>query len=73
MTGADLRLFRKELGLSQADLARALGVSPPTIHRWENEHVALHGSVVTLVEMIRSMHWSISHVLTDWLKKRGGA
>ena len=32
---AELRRFRKELGLTQGALADQLGVTPITIHRWE--------------------------------------
>lgn len=31
-----LREIRKQLDLSQEDLARAIGVSYVTVHRWEN-------------------------------------
>lgn len=35
-----LKWIRQELGLSQEDLARQLGVSYATVHRWENERVS---------------------------------
>ena len=35
-----LKWVRQELGLSQEDLARQLGVSYATVHRWENRHVS---------------------------------
>jgi len=35
MTGADIRARRQALGLSQAQLARALGVSRLTVAHWE--------------------------------------
>lgn len=35
MTPADIRAWREERGLSQADLARALGVTQATVSRWE--------------------------------------
>ena len=36
MTRQELRAIRAELGLSQRDFARRIGVSPRTIARWED-------------------------------------
>lgn len=36
MASHPLAQFRNEKGLSPADLARLLGVTRPTIHRWES-------------------------------------
>ncbi len=36
MTGHELRAIRAELGFSQRDFARRIGVSPRTIARWED-------------------------------------
>lgn len=35
MTADDMRRFRKRWGLSQVELAKALGVSPSTVHNYE--------------------------------------
>ncbi|HLZ23550.1 MAG TPA: helix-turn-helix transcriptional regulator, partial [Ktedonobacterales bacterium] len=35
MTGADLRKWRRQVGLSQAELARRLGYSNHTVCHWE--------------------------------------
>lgn len=37
MTPDAIRTFRKRLGLSQAELARALKVTKHTVWRWEQE------------------------------------
>lgn len=34
-----VKTVRKDLGLSQSDLAKALNVNYTTINRWENNHV----------------------------------
>jgi len=45
---------RAELGLSQTELARRLGVSQPTVARWESgEHVPEIGTLVRLAETLR--------------------
>ena len=36
-TKADFRALREELGLSQTDLGRALGVKTLTVKRWEKD------------------------------------
>ncbi len=44
---------RAELGLSQTELARRLGVSQPTVARWESgEHVPEIGTLVRLAETL---------------------
>ena len=35
--GEKVRFVRKQLGLTQVDLASALGVSFATVNRWEND------------------------------------
>ena len=35
MSGAELKKVRRDLGFSQDDLARELGVSRPTVSAWE--------------------------------------
>ena len=41
MTATTLRETRARLGLSQDGLARALGVSPNTVSRWERGALAI--------------------------------
>lgn len=36
VAGPDLATLRRELGVAQVDLARALGVHRVTLHGWEN-------------------------------------
>lgn len=38
MSGQEVRNIRKKLDLSQQALAEAIGVSFPTVNRWENGH-----------------------------------
>ena len=44
MNGDEIKMIRKNLVMTQADLAKALGVSFSTISRWENENEKEHPS-----------------------------
>ena len=46
MKGADLKKKREELGLTQVELARHLGVQPMTISRWERGQEKIEKLVV---------------------------
>jgi putative transcriptional regulator len=51
--GADIRRFRTQtLGVSQAVLARLLGVSPKLVEAWESGRNAPAGPVCRLIELI---------------------
>jgi transcriptional regulator with XRE-family HTH domain len=41
MTGDELRKRREDLGLTQEQLATALGVAPNTVARWERSERAI--------------------------------
>lgn len=61
MTHEELTARRKELGLTQAELARMLGVPPLTVWKWEHDRqsvpalmtMALRGVQATLEEQPR--------------------
>ena len=40
-----VKFARQKMGLSQTELAKELGVSFPTINRWENGHSEPHNLV----------------------------
>ncbi len=58
MTGSEVRSLRKSLGLNQVQFAVELGVSPGTIHRWENDKV--QPSPLALLRL-ESLHRRCSH------------
>lgn len=41
MTGDELRDYRRKLGLTQAQLAASLGVTPNTVARWERDELVI--------------------------------
>ena len=53
---AELRRFRKELGLTQGALADQLGVTPITIHRWETGQSRPHRIARERLREIRERH-----------------
>jgi len=54
LTGGDIRFLRKELDMSQIDLARILGVPEPTIRNWENNRNRITRSAE---RMLRALYY----------------
>jgi transcriptional regulator with XRE-family HTH domain len=52
VTGSQLRAIRRELGLTQAALAEAVGVRPNTVARWERGELGISKPMARLVEKI---------------------
>ncbi|MFY0758746.1 helix-turn-helix domain-containing protein [Metabacillus dongyingensis] len=62
-----IKLFRKENGLSQQDLAAMIGVSTYTLQRWEGGTVSpTNGNLDILNEIIEG----IEGKLQDWKSER---
>ncbi len=53
MNGKALRKRRKQLGLTQAELADALGVAPNTVARYERDESGIPEPVARLVMLIQ--------------------
>ncbi len=62
ITSDELKKFRKDTGMTQKEFAELLGVSKPTVERWENSEKKITGPVVMLVDML-SEHG-------EWLEAR---
>ena len=72
MTGDEVKIFRKSLGLSQRQFAKALGgLETTTVHRWEAGQSPVSPVAATLIGLIDAMHWSVAQPMKDWLKARG--
>ena len=73
MTPADLSATLARLGISQAEAARLLGVTPGAVTRWVQGKRAVPGPVVRLLKYIIHQHerpreeW---HYLPVWLHLR---
>lgn len=52
ITGDDIRAARDKLGESQTAFGNRLGVSQPTIHRWETSGVAVRGIARVAIERL---------------------
>jgi len=52
MKRREIRRIRKRLELSQAKLARRLGVAPNTVSRWESGLLKAGGASVKLLELL---------------------
>lgn len=66
MNAAQIIYLRETLSLSQRDLARALGVAPVTVVRWEsgaNQPTGLQ------LEVLRALHSSALTVANDATKR----
>jgi DNA-binding transcriptional regulator YiaG len=51
-SGKELRFVRNELGMSQADLARVIGVSDQSVARWEKGQCEANGGAVLALRLI---------------------
>jgi transcriptional regulator with XRE-family HTH domain len=50
-----LRELREAVGLTQSDVARALGVRPPSVSRWESAHARPRPEhAVALLELLEA-------------------
>ncbi len=56
MTPAELRAFREELGITQADAAKLLGVATHTYKRWEMGIRSIPGPAVILTGIRLEQH-----------------
>lgn len=54
LKGKDLKVLRKKLSLTQAELAQLVNVSVKTIERWETSDKPISGPIVTLASILNN-------------------
>ena len=54
VTYKDIKRVRAKLGLSQKEFAKLIGISTPTIERWEASKEEIKGPIVLLLNMIEN-------------------
>lgn len=52
LTGEDIKLIRKKLGMTQVQFAELVNVTKKTIERWESGSGMITGPIVTLVKLL---------------------
>ena len=55
MTGTDVQRLRRRLGLTQAALARKIGVHTLTVSRWERGQVRVTEPMARLLRLLATM------------------
>lgn len=63
LTPADIRSFRKRVGLTQPQLENLLGAGPKTVTRWEKGTVIQNGATDTLLRVMRDVPEALSYLL----------
>lgn len=62
LTGKDIRLLRKKLGITQIEMAALFDVSPKTLERWEYENKKLTGPIVALAKLLWEKPQIVEHL-----------
>lgn len=56
MTADELKKYRKSLGFTQKDFAELIGVSKPTVERWEVADKPISGPIVLLMRLLTATY-----------------
>ena len=80
LTGKEIRFLRKELRMKAKEMAQALGVTPPTISRWENDKEPIgetHDRLMRSLYMLyaseqtdKVLHRDVTHIFSTLPTKR---
>ena len=52
MTGRDVRMARRALGMTQVEFAAKVGVHPISVSRWERDEVRVTPPVARLISLL---------------------
>lgn len=65
MTHCEIMRARLDLGMTQSDMARAMGVHRVTYTKWERGENAITAAPATVIRML--LHMQSKAVLNSWL------
>jgi Helix-turn-helix len=71
MTGNDLKAILIELGISQADFARLIGVTPRAVTLWMADERAIPGPADAYLRLLRLLPPNLRQVELSRLKQKG--
>jgi transcriptional regulator with XRE-family HTH domain len=73
MLGNELKAFISEMGISQADFARLVGVTSRAVTLWLAEERAIPGPVESYVRLLQVLPGSMKYIELNRLKEKGTA
>ncbi|MDB4914683.1 MAG: putative transcriptional regulator [Gemmatimonadetes bacterium] len=62
---AEIKAFRKGIGLTQPQLEDLLGAGPKTVGRWEKGTIIQNGATDTLLRLLRDVPAALQHLLAE--------
>jgi hypothetical protein len=71
MNGTDLKTILAELGITQADLARLLGITPRAIALWVANERAIPGPADSYVHLLQRLPQNLRQAELNRLKQKG--
>jgi DNA-binding transcriptional regulator YiaG len=71
MNSLDLKAILKELGLTQADLARLLGITPRAVTLWMADARAIPGPAEAYIRLLRLLPANLRQIELSRLKQKG--
>lgn len=69
LTGAEVRFLRKELDMSQAHLAKVLGVSESSVRAWENDRGPISCSAERILRVLYREHVTGDGTVRDLVER----
>ena len=59
MTGEEVRRLRRQLGVTQVELAQLVGVAPNSVARWERGEMRVRESAARLMRLLAQQRRSL--------------
>jgi hypothetical protein len=71
MTSADIKVILAEMGITQVDFARLLGITPRAVALWMADERAIPGPAEAYVRLLRLLPLNLRQIELSRLKKKG--